>query len=163
VKLTTGCKSLDELLQGGIESQSITEVFGEFRTGKTQLCHTLCVTAQLPTEQGGGNGKALFIDTEGTFRPERIVKIAERFGVDPKAVLDNITYARAYTHEQQTELLVGAAAKMIEEPYAILIVDSAMALFRVGTVLLLCFVLLCCLLFAVRCAVRGLPAASLVC
>jgi RecA/RadA recombinase len=136
---------------GGIESLSITEVFGEFRTGKTQLCHTLCVTSQLPTEMGGGNGKGtdrgmkaacispytrtrtypslqapprhavlgivkapqnkfmlhlvvktlpshvtiafkcqiiwlswflttvIYIDTEGTFRPERIRPIAERF------------------------------------------------------------------------------------
>jgi RecA/RadA recombinase len=50
-------------------------VFGEFRTGKTQLCHTLCVTSQLPTSMGGGNGKAAYIDTEGTFRPERVVPI----------------------------------------------------------------------------------------
>lgn len=65
-RLTTGSKELDKLLGGGIESMSITEVFGEFRTGKTQLAHTLCITAQLPKENGGGNGKVAFIDTEGT-------------------------------------------------------------------------------------------------
>ena len=54
---------------------------GEFRTGKTQICHTLCVTAQLPMDQGGGEGKALYIDTEGTFRPERLVEIAARYGM----------------------------------------------------------------------------------
>lgn len=68
--LTTGSRELDALLKGGIETGSITEIFGEFRTGKTQLCHTLCVTAQLPLEQGGAEGKAMYIDTEGTFRPE---------------------------------------------------------------------------------------------
>lgn len=64
------------MLKGGIETGSITELYGEFRTGKTQLCHTLCVTSQLPLDQGGGEGKALYIDTEGCFRPERLKKIA---------------------------------------------------------------------------------------
>lgn len=65
-RITTGSRSFDDMLCGGIESQAITEVFGEFRTGKTQLCMTLCVTAQLSHEQGGGNGKVIYIDTENT-------------------------------------------------------------------------------------------------
>lgn len=81
---------------GGIETGSITEMFGEFRTGKTQICHTMCVTCQLPKEKGGGEGKAMYIDTEGTFRPERLTDIAERFGLDPSEVLENVAYARAY-------------------------------------------------------------------
>ena len=75
--VSTGSKELDKLLQGGIETGSITELFGEFRTGKTQLCHTLCVTCQMPLEAGGAEGKALYIDTEGTFRPKRLRSIAE--------------------------------------------------------------------------------------
>lgn len=71
-RISTGSPSFDQLLQGGIESQSITEAFGEFRCGKTQLALTLCVTAQLPRAQGGGQGKVLYIDTENTFRPERV-------------------------------------------------------------------------------------------
>lgn len=67
---------------GGIETGSITELFGEFRTGKTQLCHQLCVTCQLPFDQGGGEGKALYIDTEATFRPERCLAIADRYGLN---------------------------------------------------------------------------------
>lgn len=110
---------------------SITEVFGEFRTGKTQLCHTLCVTTQLPTSSGGGQGKVVYIDTEGTFRPERIPTIAERFGLDPEGVLDNILYARAFTHEQQMQLIQTAAAQMAEAPYRLMIIDSITALFRV--------------------------------
>ena len=62
-KITTGSRTLDDLLGGGVESQSITEAFGEFRTGKTQLAHTLSVAAQLPNSQGGGGGKVLYIDT----------------------------------------------------------------------------------------------------
>ncbi|XP_063939112.1 meiotic recombination protein DMC1 homolog isoform X4 [Daucus carota subsp. sativus] len=131
VRITTGSQALDELLGGGIETSSITEAFGEFRSGKTQLAHTLCVSTQLPTHMKGGNGKVAYIDTEGTFRPDRIVPIAERFGMDAGAVLDNIIYARAYTYEHQYNLLLGLAAKMSEEPFRLLIVDSVIALFRV--------------------------------
>lgn len=77
VFLTSGSRELDKLLGGGIETGSITEVFGEFRTGKTQLCHTLAVTCQLPISQGGGEGKCLYIDTEGTFRPERLLAVSK--------------------------------------------------------------------------------------
>ena len=84
-----------------METGSLTELYGEFRTGKTQLCHTLSVICQLPVEQGGGEGKALYIDTEGTFRPERLAQISQRFGLDPNEVMDNIAYARAYNSEHQ--------------------------------------------------------------
>ncbi|GJP32863.1 hypothetical protein CLOM_g17457 [Closterium sp. NIES-68] len=131
VRITTGSQALDDLLGGGVETMAITEAFGEFRTGKTQLAHTLCVATQLPINMKGGNGKVAFIDTEGTFRPERIVPIAERFGLDPNAVLDNIIFARAYTHEHQYQLLIALAAKMAEEPFKLLIIDSITALFRV--------------------------------
>ena len=77
VSLTTGSVELDKLLEGGIETGSVTEVFGEFRTGKTQLCHTLCVSCQMAVPNGGAEGKAIYIDTEGTFRPERLKEIAE--------------------------------------------------------------------------------------
>ncbi|XP_042489076.1 meiotic recombination protein DMC1 homolog isoform X1 [Macadamia integrifolia] len=136
VRITTGSHALDELLGGGIETLAITEAFGEFRSGKTQLAHTLCVSTQpkflqLPLNMRGGNGKVAYIDTEGTFRPDRIVPIAERFGMDAGAVLDNIIYARAYTYEHQYNLLLGLASKMSEEPFRLLIVDSVIALFRV--------------------------------
>ena len=131
VKITTGSSALDTLLGGGLESMSITEAFGEFRTGKTQLAHTLCVTCQLPVSMGGGNGKAIFVDTEATFRPERIRAIAERFGLDGSAALENILVARAHTHEHQAHLLSMVAAKMAEDQFALLIVDSITALFRV--------------------------------
>lgn len=130
-RISTGSKNLDTLLQGGVESMAITEVFGEFRTGKTQLSHTLCVTAQMSVEMGGGNGKVAYIDTENTFRPERIKAIAERYGMDPDATLENILVARAYTVDHLNQLLMCAAAKMYEEEFALLIVDSIMAPFRV--------------------------------
>jgi meiotic recombination protein DMC1 len=82
-------------------------------------------------QQGGGAGKVVYIDTEGTFRPERIPAIAQRFGVDPQEVLDNILYARAFTHEQQMQLILMAAAQMSEDQYRLLIIDSITALFRV--------------------------------
>ena len=76
VTLTTGSGELDKLLEGGVETGSITEVFGEFRTGKTQLCHTLCVTCQMPVTEGGAEGKAVYIDTEGSFRPKRLEQVS---------------------------------------------------------------------------------------
>lgn len=85
---------------------------------------------QLPTEYVGGEGKCLYIDTEGTFRPERIVPIAERFKLSTKEVLDNIAYARAYNTDHQSQLLVQAAAMMSDARYALLVVDSATALYR---------------------------------
>jgi len=90
----------------------------------------LCVTCQLPFDQGGGEGKALYIDTEGTFRPERCLAIAERYDLNGEDVLDNIAYARAYNSDHQTKLLVQAAEMMSKSRFALLVVDSATALYR---------------------------------
>ncbi|CEP18855.1 hypothetical protein [Parasitella parasitica] len=130
VTITTGSTELDRILGGGIETGSITELFGEFRTGKSQLCHTLAVTAQLPVSMGGGEGKCLFIDTEATFRPSRILSIANKYSLNGEETLDNIAYARAYNTDHQMSLLIQAAAMMSEARFSILIVDSAMALYR---------------------------------
>ncbi|KAJ4448181.1 recombinase rad51, partial [Periplaneta americana] len=130
IQLTTGSRELDRLLGGGIETGSITEIFGEFRTGKTQLCHTLAVTCQLPIDQSGGEGKCLYVDTEGTFRPERLLAVAERYKLSGNDVLDNVAYARAYNTDHQTQLLIQASAMMAESRYALLIVDSATSLYR---------------------------------
>ncbi|CAM1312652.1 RAD51 (predicted) [Pycnogonum litorale] len=130
IKISTGSKELDKLLGAGIETGSITELFGEFRTGKSQLCHTLAVTCQLPIDMNGGEGKCMYIDTEGTFRPERLLAIAERYGLSGSDVLDNVAYARCYNTDHQMHLLIQASAMMSEARYALLIVDSATALYR---------------------------------
>ncbi|XP_064457152.1 meiotic recombination protein DMC1/LIM15 homolog [Ornithodoros turicata] len=132
-RIPTGSKELDKLMGGGVESMAITEVFGEFRTGKTQLSHTLCVTCQLPGDNGYSGGKAIFIDTENTFRPDRLREIADRFNLDHDAMLENILYSRAFTSEHQMDMLDQVAAKFHEEAgiYRLLVVDSIMALFRV--------------------------------
>ncbi|KAG5342147.1 recombinase rad51 [Termitomyces sp. Mn162] len=109
VHITTGSKQLDALLGGGIETGAITELFGEFRTGKSQICHTLAVTCQLPVSMGGGEGKCLYIDTEGTFRPVRLLAVAERYGLNGEEVLDNVAYARAYNADHQNALLTSAS------------------------------------------------------
>ncbi|WFD45845.1 RecA recombinase Rhp51 [Malassezia furfur] len=130
ITITTGSPALDLVIGGGMETGSITELFGEFRTGKSQICHTLAVTCQLPIDMGGGEGKCLYIDTEGTFRPVRLLAVAERFGLDGEEVLDNVAYARAYNADHQLELLVQAAAMMAESRFALLIVDSLTSLYR---------------------------------
>ncbi|KAH7574500.1 hypothetical protein JRO89_XS03G0303700 [Xanthoceras sorbifolium] len=130
IQITSGSRELDKVLEGGIETGSITEIYGEFRSGKTQLCHTLCVTCQLPLDQGGGEGKAMYIDAEGTFRPQRLLQIAERFGLNGADVLENVAYARAYNTDHQSRLLLEAASMMVETRFALMIVDSATALYR---------------------------------
>ncbi|KAG2135647.1 Rad51-domain-containing protein [Suillus cothurnatus] len=94
-------------------SQSISEVYGEFRTGKTQLAHTMSVVTQLPPEMGAASGKVAYIDTEGTFRLDRIRSIAERFGVDGNMALENILYARAFNSEHQVAPLLYCYAAIV--------------------------------------------------
>ncbi len=131
-KITTGSKDLDKLIGGGVETCAITEVFGEFGSSKTQLAFQLAVNVQLPAEQGGLNGKAVFIDTEGTFRPERIKQIAEAKKIDPEQTLKNVFVARAYSSDHQI-LLAEKVADLIKKeniPIRLMIVDSLTALFR---------------------------------
>jgi len=140
-KLTTGCTEFDEMMGGGIESQSITEMYGEFGSGKTQVAHQLAVNVQMPIEKGGLDGSVIIIDTENTFRPERIKQmvdgLAERHGVeyDPEEFLKNIHVARAYNSNHQI-LLVDSASELAnelkdsEKPVRLLIVDSLTSHFR---------------------------------
>src|SRR6185295_9856599 len=100
-KILTGSKALDDLLGGGCETQAITEAFGEFGSGKTQLAHQLAVNVTRPKEEGGLGGDALFIDTENTFRPERIMQMAEHIELDGKEVLKRIRVARAFNSHHQ--------------------------------------------------------------
>ncbi len=129
-RITTGSDNLDELFGGGLETGGITEFYGEFRTGKTQIAHQLCVTVQLPREQGGLAANAAYIDTEGTFRPERIVEMAERFGLDPKQVLQNITVGRAYTSDHQVNLAREIAGLARDKNIRLVVVDSLTSHFR---------------------------------
>ncbi|GAA6034903.1 hypothetical protein JCM8097_009360 [Rhodosporidiobolus ruineniae] len=130
VTITTGSTAFDNILGGGVETGAITELYGEFRTGKSQICHQLAVTCQLPCDMKGGEGKCLYIDTEGTFRPERLLAIAERYGMNGEDVLDNVAYARAYNADHQSQLLVLAGAMMSESRFSLIIVDSVTSLYR---------------------------------
>ncbi len=130
--IITGSKNLDELLGGkGIESRAITEAFGAYGSGKTQLGLALAVNVQLPIDQGGAGGKAVFIDTEGTFRPQRIKQMAEGIGANPEMVLKNILVARAFNSDHQM-LLLEKVTEMVKngEPIKLVIVDSLTAHFR---------------------------------
>ena len=128
--ITTGSKQLDSLLGGGIETRAVTEVFGEFGSGKSQLAHQLCVNVQLPPERGGLGGKAIFIDTENTFRPERILSMAAGAELDPQQTLQNILVARSYNTDQQL-LIAEKAENIIEKEGArLLVVDSLTSHFR---------------------------------
>lgn len=130
--ISTGSKNIDNLLGGkGIETKAITEAFGAYGSGKTQLALSLAVQVQLPVEKGGANGKAVYIDTEGTFRPDRIRHFSEALGANSDKVLQNILVARAFNSDHQV-LLVDRIAEMVKdgEPIRLIIVDSLTAHFR---------------------------------
>ncbi len=129
-KLTSGTAALDELLGGGFETQAIVEVYGEFGSGKTQIGHQLCVNTMLPLEKGGFDGEVFYIDTEDTFRPERIAQMCEGVGLDPAMVLDRIHVARAYNSAHQM-LLVDEIKKLSKNiDVKLIIVDSLTSHFR---------------------------------
>jgi DNA repair protein RadA len=129
-RVTTGAKSIDELLGGGVETQAITEFSGEFGSGKTQLAHQIAVNVQLPVEQGGLGAEVIYIDTESTFRPERIVDMAKGSGVDPEEALRRIHVARAFNSNHQMLLVQKAQELAREKPIRLLVVDSLTAHFR---------------------------------
>src|SRR5437773_7940098 len=114
MRCSTGSKNLDALLNGGIETQAITEFYGDFGSGKSQICHTLCTVAQLPAESSGLGGAVIFIDTEGTFRPERVKQIAEESGLDAIQILKNIFLRKVY-NATHLELIPTSLGKSIEE------------------------------------------------
>ena len=129
-KLTTSSTTFDELLGGGVETQSITEFYGQYGSGKTQFILQLAVNATLPIEQGGLDGEVAIIDTENTFRPERIISMAKALELDPDDVLSKIHVGRAYNSHQQM-LMVKKVTKLAKErPIKMLAVDSLTGAFR---------------------------------
>ena len=129
-RITTGSEKIDELIGGGVEVGGITEFFGEYRTGKTQLCHQLCVNVQLPRSEGGLGGRALYIDTEGTFRPERLIQMAQAKGMNVKDVLKNVFVIRAHTSQHQVLLVKNAIDTVSEKKINLIVVDSLISHFR---------------------------------
>ena len=129
-RLTSSSKAFDELLGGGLESQAIHEFFGEFGSGKTQMMFQLAVNATMPIDKGGLDGDVVIIDTENTFRPERIVQISNAQGVDPMETLQRIHVARAFNSSHQMLLVEKAADMAVKTPIRLLIVDSLTAHFR---------------------------------
>lgn len=129
-KISTGSNSLDTLLAGGIETSSLTEISGEFRTGKTQICFQLCVTTAMDEKLGGLNSGVIYIDTEGTFRPERIVQICNRFGASADDVLGKINVGRAYNSDHQMVLLLESPKFIREGNVKLMIIDSLTSHFR---------------------------------
>ena len=128
--ITTGSKQLDSLLGGGVETQAVTELFGEFGAGKSQIAHQLCVNVQLPPERGGLNAKAIFIDTENTFRPERILDMALGLELDPTQTLRNLLVARSFNSDQQM-LIAERVDEIIErEGVRLMVIDSLTSHFR---------------------------------
>ncbi|MEM1798326.1 MAG: DNA repair and recombination protein RadA, partial [Candidatus Jordarchaeales archaeon] len=129
-RVTTGLRGLDSILGGGVETCAITEFYGPARAGKTQLCHQLCVTVQLPRERGGLEGRALYIDTERTVRYDAIARIAERFGLDPDSACDNVFYTYAVNSEALRETIRGLDGVVKQGAVKLVVVDCLTGHFR---------------------------------
>ncbi|MBS3172266.1 DNA repair and recombination protein RadA [Candidatus Woesearchaeota archaeon] len=131
-KITSGSEAFDTLIGGGFESGCITECFGAYGSSKTQIANSLAVRVQLPKDKGGADGMAVFIDTEGTFRPERIKQIAEAVGIDAEEALKNIRIARAFNSDHQMILVEKIEELITKEnlPIKLIIVDSLTSHFR---------------------------------
>jgi len=131
VKITTGSKNLDNIIGGGVETGAVTEVYGSYGSGKTSLAHQLAVTVQLPKEQGGAGGAIVWIDSEGTLRPEFIQKLAIAKGLDPEQALKNFRGVRAFNSDHQM-LLVDKIEELIKQGLNVklVIVDSLTSHFR---------------------------------
>ncbi len=129
-RLSFASSNLDKLLGGGLETQAITEFVGEFGAGKSQICMKLSVMTQLPTKDGGLEGKVLFVDTEGTFAAQRVYQMAQAMQLDPEKILDGIIYSRVYNSDHQI-LTVDHSFKICqEEKIKLLVVDSILSHFR---------------------------------
>ncbi|MFX1502086.1 MAG: DNA repair and recombination protein RadA [Promethearchaeota archaeon] len=127
---TTGSAELDRILGGGFQTEKLTEVFGPFKSGKTNLAHTLSVTVQLPENKGGLNGAVVYIDTENTFSKEKIKRIAKRFELPPSEVFSKIYHARIYSSDHQSQMIQKAETLCKTRGVRLLIIDSLMALLR---------------------------------
>lgn len=130
-KITTKSKNLNELLGGGIETMAITEFYGRYGSGKSQVCYQLAVNTQLPIEDGGMESAVLWVDTESSFRPERVAQMAEALGLNSKEVLDNIFVAKAINSDHQIILIEKADELIREKNIKLIVVDSLTAHFRV--------------------------------
>lgn len=130
LRCSTGSGVLDELFLGGIETQAVTEFYGEFGSGKSQICHTLCITAGQPVESGGLDSGVIYVDTEGTFRPERLEQIARERGVDPLHALKNVAVCKVY-NSAHLELIVKNLGKYVDDYKAkLVVIDSIISLHR---------------------------------
>ncbi|NPA22082.1 MAG: DNA repair and recombination protein RadA [Candidatus Micrarchaeota archaeon] len=129
-RITTGSKKLDSLLGGGVETQSMVEFFGKYSSGKSQVGFQLSVNVQLPKDKGGLEGKVVFIDTEGTFRPERIAQMAEAKGLNPEEVLKNIFVLKPQTSEEQIIFVEKLEPLIKKENIKLIVVDSLTSHFR---------------------------------
>ena len=130
LRCSTGSSILDDLFLGGIETQAVTELYGEFGSGKSQICHTMCITAGQPVESGGLNSGVIYIDTEGTFRPERLEQISSSRNIDPVHALQNVAVCKVY-NSAHLELIVKNLGKYIDDYKAkLVVVDSIISLHR---------------------------------
>ena len=136
-RISTGARTLDTILYGGVETSAITQFYGDSSSGKTQLCHTICSIVSQDEHKGGIKGKAIYLDTEGTYRPERIVQIARARGFDSDKTLESIipyeihdTAEQELIIEKEVNIHLKENQKDNENNFKLLVIDSPITHFR---------------------------------
>jgi DNA repair protein RadA len=130
-RISTGSKNLDDTLGGGIETKALTEFYGESDSGKTQMCHTLCVMAAQDKANGGVNGKTIYMDTQGKFRPERIAAIAKSRGFNVDHAMSNVLCVKTMIAHQQELVIENILPRLYNDSgIRLLIVDSVISNYR---------------------------------
>ena len=134
-RISTGSKKLDGLFAGGIETKAVTQFYGESGSGKTQICHILSSIVSQNKSNGGIDGKSIYIDTEGSFRPERIEQIATARGFDVNLTLENIILKNPFSVDEQEQLIEKDIYHDLNESensriVKLIVVDSPVALYR---------------------------------
>ena len=131
-RISTGSRNIDDILCRGVETKAVTQFYGAPNSGKTQLCHTMCAIVPQDKSDGGVCGRSIYIDTEGTFRAERIAVIAKARGFDPNMILDNVTIREAQDIETQERIVddIDPLLKDKTKRFKLLVVDSPVTHYR---------------------------------
>ena len=133
-RISTGAIELDNLLRGGIETKAVTQFYGDFGSGKTQMCHSLATIVSQDKSRGGVDGKCIYIDTEGSFRSERVSEIAKARGFDSDLTLKNIMIYQLLNSQEQElvveNLILKDLGQSTDKRIKLIVVDSPIAHYK---------------------------------
>ena len=124
VRISTGSHALDRTLGDGVITGGVTCILGSSGTGKTQFCFQLALNVQLPEEDGGLSGEVVFVDSLGTFRPERLAEMASHRGLNIHNILEKIQVVKVRSSQEQIEILPKVRKLLKEKSIRLLVIDT---------------------------------------